>query len=218
MRYALALLFSVLAACSKAPGPPPEGWANTAPTVVEQVIDRGDQQLLLVGQGELKAWVQVPDAGAGVGDYVLLGQGTPRYEVEVPELDETVDVVVDIAHVAVVDEATAREAVSAATPPDAVAIGTVYAELDQRAGTEVVVHGTVVKATKAVGWTWVHLQDGSGDAEKGSHDLTIQTNESVVRGQRVAFRGTLRQDVDLGFGYHYDALVEDAKLLGDAAP
>ena len=25
-------------------------------------------------------------------------------------------------------------------------------------------------------------------------------------------------DVDLGFGYHYDAWVEDAKLLGDAAP
>ena len=218
MRYALALLVLVLTACSKAPEPPPEGWANTSPTVVEQVVDRGDQQLLRVAQGELKAWVLVPDAGAEVGDYVLLGQGTPRYEVHVPELDQTVDVVVDIAHVAVADEEIARAAVSAATPKDAVAIGTVYAELDQRAGSEAVVHGTVVKATTAGGWTWVHLQDGSGDAEKGTHDLTIQTKESVVRGQRVAFRGTLRQDVDLGFGYHYEALVEEGTLLDEDTP
>ena len=54
----------------------------------------------------------------------------------------------------------------------------------------------------------MHLQDGSGDAATGTNDLTVQTQETVVEGQWVAFRGTLRRDVDLGFGYHYDALVE----------
>ena len=75
------------------------------------------------------------------------------------------------------------------------------------------VHGTVVKATSAVGWNWVHLQDGTGNAAAGSHDLTIQTQEQVVRGQQVAFQGTLREDVSLGFGYHYEALLENAKVL-----
>lgn len=211
MRIAL-VLFTTLTACASTPEPPPGGWANTAPTQVQQVVDGADQQLLRVAQGDLETWVQVPDAGAAVGDYVLLSQGTPRYDVDLPEVGN-VDVIVDIDHVAVVDAETANRVVASAAPSDAVSIGTVYAELDQRADQTVVVHGTVVKATNAVGWVWVHVQDGSGDPALGSHDLTIQTQDAVVRGQRVSFQGTLRADVDLGFGYHYDALVEDARLL-----
>ena len=201
----------LLCACSGANGtePPQAGWANTAPTVVERTVDRPSSQLLKVKQGSLEAWVEVPAVGAKAGDYVLLGQGSARYNVEIPELGEQAAVVVDIAHVQVVNKSTAMRTVAAHVPTDAISIEQVYAQLDRRAGQEVLVYGTVVKATSAVGSTWVHLQDGTGDPEQGTHDLTVQTQESVVQGQRLAFRGTLRKDVDLGFGYHYDALIED---------
>lgn len=204
---------ALLLGCGGEPEAPPGGWANTAPTVVEQVVDRGEQQLLSVRQGALQTWIQVPDVDAAVGDYVLLSQGTARTDVDIPELDLQAPVVVDIAHVRVVDEATARRVVAARTPTDAVPIGTVYAELDQRAGKPVLVHGTVVKATSAVGWQWVHLQDGTGDAAAGTNDLTVKTQATVTTGQRVSFRGTLQSDVDIGFGYHYDALVEGGELV-----
>ena len=204
-----------LTGCSTPSGtePPPDGWANNAPTVVEQVVDRPDAQLLSVRQGQLQTWVLVPDVDAEVGDYVLLGRGAARYDVEIPELGQRAGTVVDIAHVQVVDQETAERTVSASIPSEAVAIGTIYAELAQRADQEIVVHGTVVKATSAVGSIWVHLQDGTGDAAAGTHDLTVQTQHAVTRGQRVAFRGMLRKDVDLGFGYHYSALVESAALV-----
>ncbi|MCB9793629.1 MAG: hypothetical protein H6741_12975 [Alphaproteobacteria bacterium] len=198
---------------SSGTGAPPGGWANTAPTRVERVVERGEQQLLEVRQGELRAWVQVPAVGAKVGDYVLLGQGEARFDVEIPELGERAGALVDIAHVKVVDREGAERAVAASVPRDAVPIGTVYAELAQRAGQEIVVHGTVVKATNAVGSVWVHLQDGTGDEADGSNDLTVQTQASVTKGQRVAFRGVLKADVDLGFGYHYAALVEGGELV-----
>jgi hypothetical protein len=161
-----------------------------------------------VRQGALEAWVAVPAVGAAVGDHVLLGQGSPRADVEIPELGLRVGQVVDIAHVQVVDAETAQRVSATTAPEGAVLIGTVYAELDQRADAEIVVYGVVVKATSAVGSIWVHLQDGTGDARTGTHDLTVQTQQPVTPGQRVAFRGVLRRDVDLGFGYHYDALVE----------
>ena len=69
---------------------------NAGPTVVEQVVERGERQLLLVAQGQLRAWVEVPDVGATVGSYVLLGRGNPRYQVEIPELGRSVDLVIDI--------------------------------------------------------------------------------------------------------------------------
>ena len=213
--YATGLLLVGALGCSSVQGTeaPPEGWANNAPTRVERVVDRPEAQLLDVSQGSLRTWVQVPRVGARVGDYVLLGQGSLRRDVSIPEVGEQAPELVDITHVQVVDLGTAERAVRAKTPPDAVAIGTVYAELDTRADTEGVVGGTVVKAAGAIGWYWVHLQDGTGDAKAGTHDLTVKTQQAVTVGQRVAYRGTLRKDVDLGFGYHYAALVEDGELV-----
>ncbi len=192
-------------ASSKAP---PGGWANAAPTVVETVVDRGEHQLLAVRQGGLSTWVQVPNVGARVGDHILLGHGTLRENVPIPERETRAPHVVVIEHVRVVDAETARGVTTRSAPAGALPIATVYADLGRRAGAEVIVFGRVAKAAKAVGSTWVHLRDGSGDASAGTHDLTIRTSEPVVEGQWVAFRGTLRRDVDLGFGYHYAALVE----------
>ncbi len=210
-----ALMLLLLAGCHRSSGtePPPQGWANSAPTIVERVVDRSETQLLSVRQGELVAWIEVPKVGARVGDYVLLGQGTPRLNVAIPELGEQADAIVDIAQIQVVDEVTARQTIASSIPPNAVPIGQVYAELSARAGQELVVHGTVIKATSAVGSVWVHLQDGTGDPSEATHDLTVQTDQTVARGQRAAFRGTLQKDVDLGFGYHYKALLENATLL-----
>ena len=201
--------------CSSPQGtePPPEGWANNAPTRVERVVTRTDSQLLQVSQGALETWVSVPDVDAEVGDYVLLGQGALRTDVPIPELGEQAREVVDIAHIQVVDLATAERAVRMVSPADAVPIETVYAQLDTRADSEIVVVGTVMKAPQAVGWHWVHLQDGTGDPGAGTHDLTIKTQQAVTVGQRVAYRGILRKDVDLGFGYHYAALVENGALV-----
>jgi hypothetical protein len=211
----LASFALALASCGDPPPAeaPPGGWANLAPTVVEQVVERGAHQLLQVRQGELRTWVQVPRVGARAGDHVLLGRGTARTDVPIPEVSQRAPEVVDIAHVRVVDAETARRAVARRAPPGALSVGQAHAELERRAGTEIVVFGRVVKATSAVGSVWVHLQDGTGDPRAKTHDLTVQTRRGVVPGQWVAFRGTLRRDVDLGFGYHYKALVERGTLV-----
>ncbi len=209
----LACLVLGLVGCRWSSGtePPPDGWANSAPTVVDRVVNRKASQLLEVRQGELTAWIEVPRVGAEVGDYILLGRGKARENVGIPELGLRAAQVVDIHHARVVSFETAKRAVASAAPKDAVPVGTIYAELDQRKDKPVVVYGTVAKAASAVGWNWVHLRDGTGDPSAGTHDLTVQTRWEVAEGQRVAFRGVLRQDVNLGFGYHYDALVEEAE-------
>ena len=216
-RTALLLAFAaLLAACQSAPPatePPPDGWANNAPTIVEEVIDRDTHQLLRVRQGRFATWVKVPHVGARVGDYVLLGQGTARSDVQVPELDRRVAQIVDIAHARAVDRETAERVVGARVPEDAIGVGQLYAELGERADTEVVVHGVVTKVAGAIGWYWVHLRDASGDPAFEGLDLTIQTHDNVTEGQRAAYRGTLRKDVDLGFGYFYEALVRDGAYV-----
>ena len=194
-------------------GAPPEGWSNNAPTRVAQAIGRGATQLLRVEQGELRTWVAVSDVGAKAGDYVLLGRGAPRYDVEIPEIGETASVVVDISHARAVDFETALRVVNARTPSDAISVGDAYADLDALADTEVVVHGIVTRVADAIGWHWVHLRDASGDPELATLDLTIQTRDNVTEGQRATYRGMLHKDVELGFGYFYDALVREATYV-----
>ena len=190
--------------------PPPSGWVNNAPTLVERVVDRDAQQLLEVRQGQYSTWVQVPNVGAVVGDYILLGQGTPRSDVEIPEIGEQVAMVVDIVHARAVDLATAQRIGGAGVPEGALGVPEVYGQLSELDETDVVVHGIVTRVAGAIGWYWVHLRDASGDAATADFDLTVQTRENPLEGQRAAYRGTLRKDFDLGFGYFYDALVQEA--------
>jgi hypothetical protein len=77
----------------------------------------------------------------------------------------------------------------------------------------VVVRGKIVKYTPGVmGKNWMHLQDGSGSAKDGTNDLVITMLDEAKKGDVVLVKGVVRIDRDLGPGYLYKVLVEDAKL------
>jgi len=58
---------------------------------------------------------------------------------------------------------------------------------------------------------WVHLQDGS--SFNGFNDITITTLEKLKVDDIVSLKGTVVLNKDLGSGYKYDVLVEDAVLV-----
>jgi hypothetical protein len=77
----------------------------------------------------------------------------------------------------------------------------------------VVVRGKVVKFTPEVmGKNWVHLRDGSGSAADNTNDLLVTTKDDTKIGDVVVAKGVVRTDVDLGSGYSYKVLVEEATL------
>jgi hypothetical protein len=77
----------------------------------------------------------------------------------------------------------------------------------------VAVRGQVVKINSGIlGKNWVHIQDGSGSAADGSNDLLVTTQDKPAVGDIVDARGKVRTDVDVGSGYRYAVLVDDAVL------
>jgi hypothetical protein len=91
-------------------------------------------------------------------------------------------------------------------------IGEIYDSAADLDGKIVIVRGKVVKTNFGVmGKNWFHLRDGSAGAG-GRNDLTVTAQDEAAVGDIVVIRGNLRTDVDLGFGYHYDVLVEEAKI------
>ncbi|MGR0481570.1 MAG: DNA-binding protein [Candidatus Electronema sp. V4] len=88
-----------------------------------------------------------------------------------------------------------------------------FSEKEQLNGKTVRVRGKVVKFNKEImGKNWIHLQDGSGDPMKNTHDLVVTTAEKADKDAVVVVEGVLSKDKDFGAGYRYEAIIEDAKI------
>jgi hypothetical protein len=80
------------------------------------------------------------------------------------------------------------------------------------AGREVAVRGVVVKVNaRIMGRNWLHLEDGTA-GPGGETKLIVTSKQTAEVGNTVLVRGVLATDRDLGHGYHYDALVEEASI------
>ena len=103
--------------------------------------------------------------------------------------------------------------VKKAEGPDGKTVAEIYAAKGALKGQAVAVRGKVVKYTPGVmGKNWIHLRDGSGSRDQKNDDLTITTADTTALGEIVLVRGTVGLDVDLGSGYAYPVLIENAKL------
>ena len=90
-------------------------------------------------------------------------------------------------------------------------IAEIYAHKAALTGKTVAVRGRVVKAVDGVmGKNWLHLRDGPGSGP--SADLAVTSESSAKVGDVVVITGLVHLDVDLGSGYSYDILIEDAQL------
>lgn len=113
-----------------------------------------------------------------------------------------------------------RAAVPAVTTPMAppsggLTIAKLWADRKALAGKPVTVHGVVVKYNAGIlGLTWIHLQDGTGKAEDGSNDIAVTTTQDVaVRpGDTLVAAGIVGLDKNIGSGYSYPVIVENAKI------
>jgi len=98
-------------------------------------------------------------------------------------------------------------------------VAEVFAEKDQLAGQQVVLRGKVVKSNPGImGKNWLHIRDGSG--AEGTNDLTVTTaGAAPAVGDLVLVKGPVSLNRDLGMGYVYDVIVEDAEVtVEESAP
>jgi hypothetical protein len=97
--------------------------------------------------------------------------------------------------------------------PDARTVAEIIGKRTELKGKPVTVRGKVVKFTPGVmGKNWIHLRDGSGSAKDDTNDVLVTTSEQTQVGSVIVAKGVVRTDVDLGSGYSYKVLVEEAKL------
>ncbi len=117
------------------------------------------------------------------------------------------------AHEGVGTAPSADVKVDKATGKDAYTVAEIYAKRAALDKKKVSVRGKVTKVSAGImDRNWIHLQDGSGDPAKGTHDLVVTSGDAPKVGDVVTARGTLAKDKDFGSGYLYSAIVEGANI------
>ena len=90
-------------------------------------------------------------------------------------------------------------------------IGEIHAASAELGNQKVVLRARVVKVSEGIlGRNWITLQDGTGQAP--ADKLIATSNQLAQVGEVVAVSGILRNDVDLGSGYRYRVLLEEASF------
>jgi hypothetical protein len=91
-------------------------------------------------------------------------------------------------------------------------VATVYQDKTVLAGKTVRVQGKVVKVNNGImGRNFVHVRDGSGDAD--SNNLIVTSKQTAAVGDQVTISGIVVIDRDFGSGYNYPLLIEEATIV-----
>lgn len=90
-------------------------------------------------------------------------------------------------------------------------IAKLFAERESLEGQEVSLRSQVVKfSPNILGKNWIRLQDGTGTAP--NNELTVTSSETVEIGDELIVKGWVRSNVDIGAGYTYKVLLEEASF------
>ncbi|MEJ2655869.1 MAG: hypothetical protein P8012_01575 [Desulfobacterales bacterium] len=104
--------------------------------------------------------------------------------------------------------------VEKSTAPNGYTVAELFAKGASLNKQKVTVRGQVVKVNPNImGRNWIHIQDGTGDPAKNTHDLVATSADTAKIGTIISIEGTLAADKDFGFGYKYDVIVENAVLM-----
>lgn len=80
-------------------------------------------------------------------------------------------------------------------------------------GKTISAQGKVVKVNNGImDRNFLHVQDGTGDAAKGTNDLVVTSKQTAAVGDQVTISGTVVLNRDFGSGYSYPLLIEDASI------
>lgn len=195
--------------------------------VVETMNSGGYTYVCLEKDGE-KTWVAVPETKVTVGQEMAFDAGSPMANFKSKTLNRTFERIYfssgpvssgEAGHAAApavkktAPVSVTNVKVEKATGPDAYTVAEIFAKRTKLNKKNAVVHATVVKVALGImGTNWLHLQDGTGDIKKNTHDLVATTQDKAEIGDVVTVRGTVSKDKDFGSGYKYNVILEKASI------
>jgi len=199
---------------------------NLHTITIKEALNANAYVYLLVTEGEKEFWIAVPKTDVKIGKTYTYEGGMEMKKFESKDLKRTFDSVFFVE--GLTDPNPPAETKTATTVPKTtsstqlskgitlakggISIFNLYYTKDKLAGKTVLLTGKVVKfMPEIMNKNWIHLQDGT--SLNGLNDITITSLSKVKVDEIVTLKGKVVLNKDLGSGYKYDVLIEDAVLV-----
>jgi len=192
---------------------------------VVETMNSGGYTYICVEKAGKKTWAAVPQTPVRKGQNVTVKPGMVMENFESKTLKKTFDRIVFSDGIAEAkgggsagsrgQVVTSRERITVekAAGQNAFTVAEAYSGRKKLNNKEVSVRGKVVKVSPGIMQrNWIHLQDGTGNARKGTHNLVVTSQDLPAVGDVVTATGVLHKDKDFGGNYRYSVIIEDAKV------
>jgi hypothetical protein len=196
--------------------------------VVNEVVQAGDYTYLNVSEKRKKIWLAVPALQISKGDKFSYSGGLEMTNFYSKELKRTFpnvlflesakmeqitgknSGVINSSHTALVN--TEKLNISIEPGIGCTSIAKLLEKKKEYSENTIRVKGKITKFNPAIlGKNWIHLQDGT--EYNGAFDLTVTTDSRLVVGDTATFEGKITLKKDFGYGYFYDVIMENGKLI-----
>ena len=192
---------------------------------VVETLNSGGYTYVNIEKDGNKTWVAIPQSNISVGQDLSFNPGSVMTNFTSKSLNRTFETIIfsagvrEIAKAKPVDIKTDQKKptkvlkVKKADGPDAYTVAELYDKSSELDNKNIVLSGKVVKfSSQIMGKNWIHIQDGTGDALKGTNDLVVTSQDTLNVGDMVTIKGTVYKDKDFGSGYKFAVIIEDASV------
>ena len=201
---------------------------GTATGVVAETMDSGGYVYIRLEDG---VWIAANTFAVSKGDNIQYSGAMEMNDFHSKSLDKTFESILFVSEAGLVSDDSAVKTpvklpgngnrVAKPVAPQAPApgeikplaegktIADIFVESDQLKEQMVSLNAKVIKINMSImGRNWITLQDGTGTEPENK--LVATSQEVVSPGDIMIVKGTVKTDVDLGRGYHYKVMLEEA--------
>lgn len=236
MKHLLKLLvvLFVVSSCKEAKNETTELKPGTYEVVAQEVLHVKEYSYIKVLENGQEKWLAAPITKVETGQKYYYGNSMEMKNFKSEELNKTFETIYFIEklstdpsntsiHSATTQEQIVNQQQSTPEPKEtstkktdlpegAISIAELFKNKEKYEGQVVTLSGEVTKYNPGImGVNWFHIQDGTNF--EGNGDLTATTNDTVVMGETVTFKGVVTLNKDFGAGYFYNVIIEKAEII-----
>ncbi len=227
-----SFLLFILGSCENNSNPSnnsSEAQNRTPSFVVLETIDAAGYIYILGDENGSKRWFAIGAREVNEGDVLFYDNPLIMKDFYSKELDRPFDEILFLSRVAKTSNELMQPKMGTASkssgkvitdqldlqievPENALTIAQLFEQKESINGRKLKIRGQVVKfSPEIMNTNWIHIQDGT--AFNGKYDLTLTSNEVVNVGDIITFEGVIAVNKDFGYGYFYELLLEDSKII-----
>jgi len=203
---------------------------------VKHTQKAGKYTYLTLDQKGKEVWVATTSSHVLVGDEIDYSEALRVENFEAKSLNRTFDEIYFTGGVKIVGgpslskdvslpdddvhKAIQKEKITATAPAkgeiprveSGITIEEIYSKLDNLEGEKVILRGKVMKVNKNIlGTNWITLQDGTGNAPDNA--IIVLSSDLAGIADTITVKGTIKTGINLGAGYKFKVVIDEASLI-----